>query len=312
MNGEQTTKWGIIYCPKKGRRTQRKRWRKIEHALKDEGIDFDYVQSEKPGSVERLTTMFIDNGYKTIIVVGGDSALNGAVNSLMKAQQQTRDSIALGVVPNGLLNDFARFWDFREGEPEQTVRWLSQRRVRKIDIGCINYTDRDGTPHCRHFVNCINIGLIAAIMNLRSQTRRLFGSRTLSAVVSLLLMVFQRMDYRMQLRINNTTIKKHIMTICVGNCRGYGQTPSAVPYNGMLDVSVVRSPRIIQLVAGIYMLLRNKILNHNSVYPFRTQRIDVVEAPHAMVGIDGHLMETPSGSYTITICREAVNFIIPE
>ena len=309
---QQPQKWGIIYCPKKGLRAARKRWRKIERALRDADVDFDYVQSEKPGSVERLASMFINNGYKTIVVVGGDSALNGAVNSLMKASARQREGIALGVVPNGLLNDFARFWDFREGETEQTIRWLKQRRMRKIDIGCIHYTDKEGESHDRHFVNCINIGLVAAIMNLRSETRRLLGSRTLSMAIASLLIIFQRMDYRMQLRINNTTLKKHIMTVCVGNCRGYGQTPSAVPYNGMLDVSVVSNPRITQLFAGFYLLLRNKILNHRSVHPFRTQRIDILAAPHAMVGIDGHLMEMPAGSYTITIEQEAVNFLIPE
>ena len=57
-----------------------KRWAKIEQCLKEQQVDYDYVQSENTGSVERLVKMYINNGYKTIVIIGGDSALNDAVN----------------------------------------------------------------------------------------------------------------------------------------------------------------------------------------------------------------------------------------
>ena len=111
----------------------------MERVLKNEGIAYDFVQSEARGSVTRLVKMFINNGYKTIVIVGGDSALNDAVNCLMQTERQTRNEIALGIIPNGVMNDFAHFWNFKEGEIEQSVRWLKQRRVRKIDVGYIRY-----------------------------------------------------------------------------------------------------------------------------------------------------------------------------
>jgi diacylglycerol kinase family enzyme len=111
----------------------------VKRVLKNEGIAYDFVQSEARGSVTRLVKMFINNGYKTIVIVGGDSALNDAVNCLMQTERQTRNEIALGIIPNGVMNDFAHFWNFKEGEIEQSVRWLKQRRVRKIDVGYIRY-----------------------------------------------------------------------------------------------------------------------------------------------------------------------------
>ena len=69
------------------------------------------MQSENSGSVDRLVKMMISNGYKTLVIVGGDSALNEAVNCLMKVPAEVRDSISLGVIHNGLLNDFAHFWE---------------------------------------------------------------------------------------------------------------------------------------------------------------------------------------------------------
>ena len=102
------------------------------------------------------------------------------------------------------------------------------------------------------------------------------------------------------------------MTVCVGNAEGYGQTPNAVPYNGLLDVSVVYHPEIMQLLEGFYLLITGKFLNHKSVHPYRTQRIDVIEAPHAMVSVDGRLMKIPVGVYSLTVEKEVINFLIPE
>lgn len=304
--------WGVLYCPRRGRRQQAKLWRRVERSLKGNGIDFDFVQSESENSVGRLMTMLIENGYTTIIIVGGDSALNSAVNSLMTADRQTRDSVAIGIIPNGLMNDFARFWGFDEDNVEQTVGWLARRRIRRIDVGCVSYVNDCDEQHKRHFVNCVNIGLIAAITDLRGRTRRALGSRTLSLIASFVLMIFQRLDYKMRLKINNGELKRRVMTVCIGSATGYGQTPSAVPYNGMLDVSVVYTLPLTQLVEGFYLLLKGKILNHRSVHPYRTTEVEVTEMRHTPLSIDGRSVGEVESPVKITVTQEEINFLIPE
>ncbi len=304
--------WGILYCPKSSLiNTPAKRWEKIERVLKEHEIEYDFVQSENVGSVDRLVKMLINNGYQTIVIVGGDSALNDAVNCLMQIDKTKRDSIALGVIPNGVMNDFAHFWDFREAELEQTVKWLKARHLRKIDLGCIRYRNSKNEPCRRYFLNCINIGLVATIMNLRRETRHLLGSRTLSFLFSFILLIFQRLEYKMRLKINSDVIDRRVMTVCIGNAPGYGQTPNAVPYNGMLDVSVVYHPEMTQLFEGIYLFVRGKFLNHRSVHPYRTRKVEVMEAQKALVGIDGRLMNTPVGEFTVSVEQEVINFMIP-
>lgn len=304
-------KWGLLYCPRSGWRAN-KRWQKIEKALRQQHIDYDFVQSENQKSVERLVKMFINNGYKTIVIVGGDSALNDAVNCLMQVDPSVRDEVALGVIPNGMMNDFAHFWGFDDANYEQTIAWLKQRRVRKIDLGVIRYTNKHGEKCHRYFLNCVNVGLIASIMNLRRRTHHLFGSRTLSFLFSFVLMIFQRLDYKMDIKINEEVIKRRVMTMCVGSASGYGQTPNAVPYNGLLDVSVVYHPQITQLFEGIYLFVRGKFLNHRSVHPYRTREVEVREASRALIGVDGRLINTPKGGYRITVVQEVINFLIPE
>lgn len=301
-------KWGLLYCPRGGWRSN-KRWEKIEKVLKAQNVDYDFVQSENQKSVERLIKMFVNNGYKTIVVVGGDSALNDAVNCLMQMNTEEREQVALGVIPNGLMNDFAHFWGFSDSDIEKTVASLKARRIRKIDLGCIRYTNKKGEKCRRYFLNCINIGLIAAIMNLRRKTHHMFGSRTLSFLCSFILMIFQRLDYKMHIKINSDVIKRRVMTMCVGNATGYGQTPNAVPYNGLLDVSVVYHPQMTQLFEGIYLFVKGKFLNHKSVHPYRTREVEV--SSNALIGIDGRLMNMPVGPYQITVIQEVVNFLIP-
>lgn len=305
----EQTRWGILYCPKGRGSKQRER---IQRVLDEHGVDYDFVQSESAESVERLTTMLIHNGYKTIIVAGGDSALNDAVNCLMKEEKQVRDEITLGVIPNGVMNDFARYWDFKESNLEQTVEWLKKHRVRKVDLGCVRYKNKNDEQCHRYFLNCVNIGLTADIMNLRRQARSLLGSHGLSFVVSCFLMIFHRMEYKMKVKINYDVVDRKVMTVCVGSGPGYGQTPSAVPYNGMLDVSLVYHAEVLQVFAGLWLLFTGRFLNHRSVHPYRTREVEVEEAKHALVGVDGRLLGIPVGPYRITVEQEVVNFLISD
>ena len=307
----ETTRWGVLYCPKSGIYNIEKHRQRIKAALQSAKISFDFVQSENAGSVERLAQMLISGGYKTLLIVGGDSALNDVVNCLMTLETSVRNEIAIGLLPNGVMNDFARFWQLDADDVEGCIKKLAQRRLRPIDLGCIRYTNKHDEQCHRYFLNCLNIGLTADIMNLRRQTRRLFGSRTLSFISSFFVMLFHRMDYKMRLHINEDTIDRRVMTVCIGSGPGYGQTPNAVPYNGMLDVSVVYQPQMLQLIEGLWLLVSGRFLNHRNVHPFRTRRIDIDEATHALVGIDGRLMNTPKGPFRVEIEQEVIQFIIP-
>ena len=108
-------KWGVIYNPKAGTRKVKKRWKEIKEYMDSKGVDYDYVQSEGFGSVERLAKILANNGYRTIVIVGGDGALNDAINGIMLSDAEDKENIALGMIPNGIGNDFAKYWDGVKG-----------------------------------------------------------------------------------------------------------------------------------------------------------------------------------------------------
>ena len=251
-------KWGVIYNPKAGTRKVQKRWKEIKEYMDSRGVSYDYVQSEGFGSVERLAGILANNAYRTIVVVGGDGALNDAINGIMSSNAEDKREIAIGIIPNGIGNDFAKYWEMTS-EYKDAVDCIINNRRRKIDVGFCNYYD--GEKHVtRYFLNAINIGLGARIVKISDQTKRFWGVKFLSYLMALISLFFERKLYRMHLKINGEHIRGRIMTVCIGSAWGYGQAPSAVPYNGWLDVSVIYRPELLQLVSGLWMLIQGRIL----------------------------------------------------
>ena len=302
-------KWGVIYNPKAGTRKVQKRWKEIKEYMDQKGVAYDYVQSEGFGSVERLAGILANNGYTTIVVVGGDGALNDAINGIMLSNAEHKEDIAIGIIPNGIGNDFARYWDIGM-DYKQAVDWIIKNRHRKIDVGFCNFYD--GEKHQRrYFLNAINIGFGARIVKVTDGTKRFWGVKFLSYLAAFFLLFFERNLYRMHLRINDEHIRGRIMTICVGSACGYGQTPSAVPYNGWLDVSVIYRPQLLQTMSGLWMLIQGRILNHKVVKSYRTKKVKVLRAKNAAVDLDGRILPKHF-PLEIGILPEKITLIIPD
>lgn len=305
-----SSKWGVIYCPKEGSRRMQRRWRTIRRQLDAEGLAYDFVQSESRGSVERLAAMFTQNGYGVILVVGGDAAMNDAINGIMAATPKGTPHPALGILPNGYGNDFARFWGAAHKDYRQVISALLSGHRRLIDVGRAKVTS-EGKTTTRYFLNCINIGVAASITSIRRKTRRFWGSNTLSYLTSALLLLFRRLSWTLHFKVNTETVERKAMTACIGSATGYGQTPSAVPYNGLLDVSVVKTPPIGRICQGIALLLTGRFLAHRDVSIWRTKHISFTQLQGAPVSFDGRVAHYPILGLDIDIMPEEIEFLIP-
>ena len=307
----ESNRWGIIYNPKAGSRKTQKKWNKIRDYMESRGVMFDYLQSEGYGSVERLARMLANNGYRTIVVVGGDGAINDAVNGIMTSSVENKDEIALGIIPNGIGNDFSSYWGLDDDDYKAAIDCIIERRVRKIDVGRVGYTDKD-VCSTRYFINAMYIGLGARFVWISNGPRRFWGRQWLSYLSSMFLLLFERMLHRMHLKVNGEHIRDNIMTVCIGSARGYGLTPSAVPYNGWLDVSVIYRPELLQLFQGLWLLVHGRLLNLKKVVkPYRTRKVKILRAQNAAISLDGRQLyaECPLDA---RILPEALTLIIPK
>ncbi len=300
-------RWGIIYTPKAGVGRTHRRWEKIRQLLSDRGVEYDFVQSEGHGVEQRLAVMLAKNGYTTIVVVGGDGALNRVVNAIGKYDESLFKRIRFGIIPNGYGNDYATFWGLQEGDVETAVDTLVKGRVRRVDLGVL----QTGQEHY-YFLNCVNIGLASSIFDIKYKTYRFWGISGLSYINSAVVLLFQRLDNRIRFRVNHEQIDRRLMTLCVSNCRGYGQTPNAVPYNGMLDVSAVLQPRVTHLFHGLVLLMRGHFLNFRDASHYRTaQTVEVQEVGNAKISVDGQVLSHTETPLYVKVLSETVNFIIP-
>ena len=300
-------RWGIIYSPKSGVLRTHQRWEKIRRYLNDCGIEYDFVQSEGGGSEERLAAMLAKNGYSTIVIVGGDGALNRAIQGVLSTDLELRKSITFGIIPNGHGNDYAKFWGLDEGNPLESVDVLIRRRIRKVDVGILRENETD-----HYFLNCVNVGLVASIMKIKHKTYRFWGLSSMSYLSSFFLLLFHRMEHKMRLVVNHETLDGRFMNVCVGNAHSYGLTPNSVPYNGMLDVTAISHPAISQLMVGLYMLFTGKLLTHRNVRPYRSrQNVRFVEIGNSRISLDGQVLSNVHLPMEVSVRQEWINFIIP-
>lgn len=305
--------WAIIYSPKEGSPRTHKRWNKIRHYLDEQGITYDFVQSEGPGSIERLASMMTRAGYNTIIVIGGDSALNHALCGIMKTESPLGGHPAIGVIPNGFGNDFAKFWGYSSDDYKKTIDSLLLRRLRKVDVGVVNFTikNKNKEKETLYFLNCINLGVASSITNLKRKTSSILTFKTASYFTSALLLSFQRMKFHFRFNLNGEFIEQNAMTVCVGSAHGYGLTPSAVPYNGLLDITLVSKPQIFQIIQGLGLLFTGRFLSHRGVKVWRTKEVKFESIGHAILSLDGRVVHEPIEQVDVNVMPSEIDFIIP-
>lgn len=306
----ESKRWGVIYSSGVGSVSAYKHWCDIHEYLEKKNVQYDFVQSEGTGSVARLTKMLCDNGYHTIVIVGNDASLNEALNSIMVCNTLPED-FALGLLPNGIGNDFAKFWGIEIDDYKKSVDGLIARKTKKIDVGYCVYTDSDNIPYRRYFLNCVNIGLGAKMIDLLDKFQRITGSKRLSMIPATFTNILEQKSFKTILTADAEKIEIPALSICIGNCRGYGQTPNAVPYNGRLDMSIITRPESWKLLEGFWLLERGRFLNYKNVHPYRVEKLLIEEISKAKVSLDGLMLDVKTPTpMRIGVETDAIKFIV--
>ena len=95
----------VILNPYAGRWLALQRKPEVEAALRSADIDYELVQTERPGHGIQLTAQAVREGFSPIISAGGDGSISEVVNGLIEA---AGDEVPppLGIMPLGTANDF--------------------------------------------------------------------------------------------------------------------------------------------------------------------------------------------------------------
>ncbi|MDG4792960.1 diacylglycerol kinase family protein [Micromonospora sp. WMMD1082] len=132
------------------------RGRTIEQRIAAELPEAQCWSTRHPGHGIALGRQAVEDGYGTVVAVGGDGTLSEVANGMLAAGGE---KVRLAYVPAGTCNDFAR-----GRQPVAHLGDLLDRtRDRETDVGTVTFTRPDGTPGHRYFLVSGTVGLISVI-----------------------------------------------------------------------------------------------------------------------------------------------------
>ena len=154
-----TLKTLIILNPTAGKGSAGRKKNEISEYCKAIGLDFDLVETERPGHAIELTGRAVADGYEVIVAAGGDGTSNEVINGMMLTKRAGIGSAVMGVLPVGRGNDFA-YSMYIPTDWKKAADLLKNPPRKPLDIG---FVVSEFFPEGRYFGNGVGIGFDAVV-----------------------------------------------------------------------------------------------------------------------------------------------------
>jgi len=262
----------------------------------------EIVTTERPGHATELAAQAARDGAERIIAVGGDGAVHEVANGLLAAGT----GAALGVVPTGTGNDFAKLTGVYKHSVERAVDRLVVARPRCFDAGKVLG---------EFFVNTMGVGFGPAVVRTRNAMPGLKGF--LSYLVPVMRTFARFRPPLCDVRADAYTERGNMMMVevCNGTTAGgsYRFAPDADPADGLLDVCLIRE---ISLPRFLYALPRVMRGTHGrmkevTIVRTRTLALRTPEAP-LVLHLDGELRMPDVKECTVTVKPGCLNVLVAQ
>lgn len=226
------------------------RWRRYGSIIEARLGRAHVIETESTHDAIDRTRAALREGARTVIAVGGDGTVNGVANGFFDAA--TCEPIAadavLGVLPIGTGNDFARSIGLYGTDLGAA---FAASEVRRIDVGVLDVTGRDGRPIRRVFVNTASFGMSARIAaDVGGSAKRLGGRLSYWVGTARALLTERATSVRMSLDGEVTASVVNMVGIGNGRYVGGGMkiAPEARLDDGRLDVIVIDAVGLAQFL----------------------------------------------------------------
>lgn len=304
--------WAIIINPKSGKKKYRKQRKYLFEMLKSKNISFEFRITHFAGHASKIARYFVENNYRNIMVLGGDGTMSEVINGVFSANIDDFSQLRIALIPRGTGNDWGRFWGLT-GDYKKSIEVFLNAKTQLIDIGRVDYT-MEGVPEKHFFINSLGFGLDAAVVNLTHRLKEIFGSHSIMYSISLLLAVFTYKAHRVTIKSLEKELHEGMFTMNIANgCYSGGglkQTPNALPYDGLLDVMMAKSPRFIDIITALIALFRGRLLQHPVIESFQTRTLHIQCDYHVLMEADGIIVNGCS-PYQVSILPQCIQMIVP-
>ena len=288
-----TSKWFAIVNPVAGSGKGLDDWPVISRLLRANGIMPDFAFTERKYHAIELAVEAVNNGYRKILVVGGDGTIHEVVNGLFIQTAAPTQEVLLSVIAVGTGNDWIRMFGIPRKYSE-AIRAIVEGHSFLQDVGHISYL-KSHVPQSRYMANVAGIGFDGFV---NKQYNRLKDEGKYSKrlyIWSLFKSIMRYSSTGVKLWIDGELVVNDLIysgTIGIGKYNGGGmiQMPDAVADDGLFDVTVIRKISRLGVLRRFMKLFNGKIYKIRKVSLYRGRRIRIESSPEIRVEVDGEAL----------------------
>ncbi len=261
------------------------------------GVKFDLAETTGPGHALGLARDAAHDHFDRIICAGGDGTLHEAANGLLQGPfgEDGATRTALGAIPIGTGNDFAKLLGVFKLPPETAAMRMAHAEPRRFDIGRVIGES---------FINSLGIGFDAEANRQSSKITHLRGIAVYLVAVYKTFVLFRAPVLEVRSEVHNETGPMMMLECSIGVSAGGGfyLTPQADPSDGLLDVCLIRKVGLLQFLRDVPRVLKGTHITLDEVAMFRTSALTIrsTEAP-LLLHLDGELREPESREIAVTL-----------
>ncbi|MBE6196102.1 MAG: diacylglycerol kinase family lipid kinase [Rikenellaceae bacterium] len=286
-------KWFVIVNPVAGDGRGLDDFPEISKLLREEGIDYEPLFTEHKYHATELTVSAVKQGFRHIIVVGGDGTLHEVVNGLFIQQEVDPKEVLLAVIAVGTGNDWVR----TVGIPERhrdAIRAIKEENRFLQDVGVVSYEEAH-YRQSRYMANVAGAGFDAVVARHVSHLKQKKRFRRWSYTWCLLRSFFGYKSTGVKVWVDDRRVYNDLLlSIAIGICKynggGVQQLPEAVADDGLLDISLIRPIHFWHIIFRFHYLFNGGIYRIRHVIRERGSHIRIESSPEIPLEIDGELL----------------------
>ena len=256
--------------------------------------DTSVLLTESAGDAERLAREAVLGGAELVVAAGGDGTLNEIVNGLSEDFGQA----ALGLIPLGTGNDFAR--SIGLPDLEVALAALKAKRLRAVDVARASIGS--GGETCRCFLNMSAGGFSGEVSERASDAKDRWGP--LAYMRAAIGALPELKSFLTTIVLNGAeTLRLETYNIVISNGRyvasGIPAAPRAVLDDGLLDVMISPAATLPQLAVLVPAVLLGRHMESDLLLFRRATRIEIDCDPPMAFNVDGEMMSEGKARFEI-------------
>ena len=311
---EISNSWLVIVNPNAGNKKGKKDWPTIKNKLEKHGFNFHAVFTEQRNHAVSLTARMIGEGYRKIMVVGGDGTLNEVANGIFNQKDCPPEDMLIGMIPVGTGNDWGRTYNIPK-KYGKAIKVISKENTFTQDVGYVEYHDDDGA-HERYFVNVSGMGYDALVAEKTNRMKDRGRGGTLAYFLNIFTGLFQYKYTPFKISVDDKEVfSGRVLSMNIGICKynggGLMQLPSAIPDDGLIDITVIKAISRLKIIQNVAKLYDGSFVKLNFVSTFRGKTCTVVSRPEGRVLLEADGETLGHSPLHFSIREKALRFIIP-